>query len=285
MALFFDYPDAPEAEFGYWGPVTSTIDWCEENYLFSPYIAEMINSLTNIAFVLLAMHNLYTVVQNNHGWLYIFTCIGFAFVGVGSFLFHMSLLYEYQLMDELPMVYVTALPFGYLMGYDKSPSIRTVWKVGTFVTTLLFTYIYIFVWRNPVFHQIFYAILNFGIIFKSLGAIHRLVTDEKVRRLEYKLMILAFGLFGLGFFIWNIDNIYCSSITSFRRSVLGLPLGLLTEGHGWWHIFTGLGIYYFILYNQVLSTWISGKQDDYQLVWYGPFAEVKLRAIPRKKVE
>lgn len=25
---------------GYWGPTTSTLDWCEENYAVTPYIAE-----------------------------------------------------------------------------------------------------------------------------------------------------------------------------------------------------------------------------------------------------
>lgn len=25
---------------GYWGPPTSTLDWCEENYVVSNYIAE-----------------------------------------------------------------------------------------------------------------------------------------------------------------------------------------------------------------------------------------------------
>lgn len=273
--MFFDYPDT--AYPAYWGPVTATIDWCEENYLFSPYIAEMINSLTNIAFVMLALQHLYSVIRNNHGWLYIYICIGFALVGVGSFLFHMSLLYEYQLMDELPMVYVTVLPLGYLLGLDRPEGTAKYWHVATAVATALFTYIYIFIWRNPVFHQIYYAAINFGVIYLTITKIRKLITEDQVRTLEYKLLALAFGLFGLGFIIWNIDNEFCSPISDFRRNVLGFPLGVLTEGHGWWHIFTGLGIYYFILYNLVLSTWIRGTQDQYELHWMGPFAEVRLK--------
>lgn len=277
MGLFADYPPVPEPGTGYWGPVTSTIDWCEENYLFSPYIAEMANSMTNIAFVLLALQHLYSAIKNKHGWLYIFISIGFAFVGFGSFLFHMSLLYEYQLMDELPMVYVTAIPCGYFLGYDKTPILRNVIYYGTVAITLIFTYIYLNIWRNPIFHQVFYAILNFLLIFKSLKVIHTKITDPKVRKLEYKLMGLAFGLFLFGFIIWNIDNVFCEPITFFRRNILGMPLGFLTEGHGWWHIFTGLGIYYFILYNQIISTWVRGEQDQYELVWFGPFTEVRLK--------
>lgn len=285
MLPFINYPPVPEPGSGYWGPVTSTIDWCEENYVFSPYIAEMVNSLTNLIFVILALQHLYSAIKNNHGWLYVFTSIGFGFVGFGSFLFHMSLRYEYQMMDELPMVYATAILFGYFLGFDYSPLYRKLCAWGTAISTLVFTYIYIFIWRNPVFHQVFYAFLNFGLIFKSLSAVRRFITDDRTRKLEYKMLTLAFGLFLFGFIIWNIDNVYCSSITYFRRHFLGLPLGFLTEGHGWWHIFTGMGIYYFILYNEIVSKWIIGEQRKYTLVWFGPLAEFQLKPTTEKKEE
>ncbi|QPG76534.1 hypothetical protein FOA43_003923 [Brettanomyces nanus] len=248
-------------------------------------MTEMVNSLTNIAFELLALHHLYSAIMNKHSRVYIYTCIGFAVVGLGSFVFHMSLLYKYQLMDELPMIYVTAIPLGYLLGYDKSFFIKKLCHIGTVAVTLLFTYIYVYIWRNPVFHEAFYALVNLGLILKSLDAIHSLITDNKVRKLEYKLIGLALGFFALGFLIWNIDNLFCSPITLFRRNVLGLPLGFLTEGHGWWHIFTGMGIYYFILYNEILSTWIRGAEKEYKLIWYGPFAELRLKARPDIKTD
>jgi len=33
---------------GYWGPPTATMDWCERNYLVTPYAAEFFNSLTSL---------------------------------------------------------------------------------------------------------------------------------------------------------------------------------------------------------------------------------------------
>ncbi len=43
-----------------------------------------------------------------------------------------------------------------------------------------------------------------------------------------------------GFFIWNMDNIFCHSLVA-ARNYIQLPWAVLLEGHGWWHILTGIG--------------------------------------------
>lgn len=269
----FSYPEIGFEP--YWGPPSATIDWCEENYLFTPYIAELINSLTNIGFILLAIHHIYSTFKNKHGLLYIFISLGFASVGIGSFMFHSTLWYEHQLMDELPMVWVTAIPFGYIWGWNKPEPYHLIWNIGTLLITSLFTYIYIFIYRNPIFHQVFYAILNFGVIYKTIKTIQLVIPDEKVRKNQYKLLIFAFSLFIFGFFIWNLDNLFCQYLINWRHNYLGWPLGFLIEGHGWWHVFTGLGIYYFILYNMILSTYMRNEGDKYQVVRHGFLVEVR----------
>lgn len=47
------YQDGGRIKRGYWGPVTSSIDWCEKNYEVTPYVAEFSNTFTNIGFVIL----------------------------------------------------------------------------------------------------------------------------------------------------------------------------------------------------------------------------------------
>ena len=51
---------------------------------------------------------------------------------------------------------------------------------------------------------------------------------------------------GLGYFLWQIDGIFCSELTALKRSI-GMPWGFLLEMHGWWHLLTALGAYVFMV--------------------------------------
>ena len=49
---------------------------------------------------------------------------GFALVGIGSFIFHATLTYEAQLMDELPMIYVASYSCAMLFDTSRGFSLR-----------------------------------------------------------------------------------------------------------------------------------------------------------------
>jgi len=61
---------------------------------------------------------------------------------------------------------------------------------------------------------------------------------ENARDKEILKQMWIFVVFGLtvflgGFGIWALDIIYCGTLRKWRRSV-GLPWGIVLEGHGWW---------------------------------------------------
>jgi len=62
------------------------------------------------------------------------------------------------------------------------------------------------------------------------------LTEKSVltQRHQGILMFLA------GFFVWNMDNIFCRHITETKQQIQ-LPWSAILEGHGWWHILTGAG--------------------------------------------
>lgn len=43
-----------------------------------------------------------------------------------------------------------------------------------------------------------------------------------------------------GYLLWIFDNVFCTQVRIWRRTI-GLPWAVLLEGHAWWHLMTGLG--------------------------------------------
>jgi hypothetical protein len=97
----------------------STVDWCEQNYILSEYVAEYWNTLTGLCLIVSGV--LYY--KNNYDWIRasryqnVFTRLSglLVFVGVGTMLFHGTLYYQYQLLDELPMIYLANEYLGLLL--------------------------------------------------------------------------------------------------------------------------------------------------------------------------
>ncbi|KAL9092292.1 MAG: hypothetical protein Q9165_004466 [Trypethelium subeluteriae] len=111
---------------------------------------------------------------------------------------------------------------------------------------------------------------------------------ERQDRRDLKILgsmwtMIAYGLlvFLGGFAIWNLDNVYCSSLRKWRRQI-GLPWGILLEGHGWWHLMTGVGAYFYITWGIWLRHCLDGRQDEFELYW--PRTTTSLPMIVKRKV-
>ena len=168
------------------------------------------------------------------------------------------------------MIYTTCLMIYAGLSYSQSTSFRIV--LGTLLIALcIFITAYYHYLQDPTFHQGIYALLTAFIVFRSMFIMEFTLrasfrkTEEKhmlelqisspkspaedrkrkdeQRRLNARdadilrrmWIFVAFGLstFLTGFGIWALDNVYCGTLRSWRRSV-GLPWGILLEGHGWW---------------------------------------------------
>uniref|UniRef100_A0A3Q2WHG8 Alkaline ceramidase n=1 Tax=Haplochromis burtoni TaxID=8153 RepID=A0A3Q2WHG8_HAPBU len=214
---------------GYWGRPTSTLDWCEENYVVSFYIAEFWNTVSNLIMILPPIYGAIQTFRDGLESRYICSFLGLAAVGVGSWCFHMTLLYEMQLLDELPMIYSTCI-----VSVSISCMIQLCFKskhlpcfqvmYGALVACLVLRSIFIVTWVYPWHKPLFYTSL---------------------------------AIFLLGFLLWNIDNIFCDSLRASRQT-LPPGVGVVTQFHAWWHIFTGLGSYLHILFSlQIRSTYLK----------------------------
>ncbi|KAL0994367.1 hypothetical protein UPYG_G00121220 [Umbra pygmaea] len=245
---------APSADrLGYWGRPTSTLDWCEENYIVSFYIAEFWNTVSNLIMILPPIYAAIQTYKDGIEFRYIYSFLGLSAVGIGSWCFHMTLQYEMQLLDELPMIYGTCV-FVYCL-YECFKQENTL---GLFPVILLLIFsvsvsVVYLQWKEPVFHQVMYGALVACLVMRSMFIV--IWVYPWLRRMCY----ISLSVFLLGFMLWNIDNLACDSLRATRQR-LPPVVGAVTQFHAWWHILTGLGSYLHILFSlQIRSIYLNRR--------------------------
>ncbi|EED24287.1 alkaline dihydroceramidase Ydc1, putative [Talaromyces stipitatus ATCC 10500] len=255
----------PPSKAGYWSPVTSTLNWCEEDYYATPYSAEIVNSLTNLLFLLLGIKGVLNVRKHGHDKVFEVAFYGYLLVGTGSFLFHSTLKYPMQLVDELSMIYTTCLMCYASFSYSRSAPVRTFLAVALTGLAVFITLYYHYL-QDPVFHQNAYALLTTIVVLRSMYTMevalrpkwrksreedraarekqglpvpskerqeYENARDLKTLKTMWFMVVYGLAMFLGGFAIWNLDNFFCNTLRSWRQQI-GLPWGILLEGHGWW---------------------------------------------------
>jgi len=261
----------------YWGPVTSTLDWCEANYQFSPMVAEMANTFSNLITISIGLYGTFRAWNQRLPQRYWTGFSGVAFVGIGSLAFHATLLYEAQLADELPMVlsasYCCFVLFDTRPGFDLR-SARGLYPLILFNMTFIWSYA---VYRNPVFHQVVFASLMLLTIIRTVYLLRMSGPSKdipvQVRSIIVKIYWTGTGIFLLGFFVWNLDNIFCDTLTTWKFAV-GWPIAFLLEGHSWWHCFTALGAYLMMLGTTYLTLCVKDTYKNYTVTYPYGFPQI-----------
>ncbi|ERE78212.1 alkaline ceramidase 3 isoform X2 [Cricetulus griseus] len=153
---------------GYWGPTTSTLDWCEENYALTQFVAEFWNTVSNLIMIVPPIFGAIQSIRDRLEKRYIAAYLALTVVGMGSWCFHMTLKYEMQLLDELPMIYSCCI-FVYCMFecFKTKSSINYHLLFTLVLFSLIVTMIYLKV-KEPIFHQVMYGMLVFTLVLRSI---------------------------------------------------------------------------------------------------------------------
>jgi dihydroceramidase len=181
-----------------------------------------------------------------------------------------------QLLDELSMIYCSCVALYAVISPDLNhfPLLQKFFLAFVISLAIFISGYYHFL-QDPAFHQICFAIIVAIVSFKNMYTMEtklrpsRQVTkgsttpprelkkegadghgalagngemrrrnDDRAREALKNMWIMVacgIGTIGLGFLVWNLDTIYCSNIRRWRRQV-GLPWGVLLEGHAWWYV-------------------------------------------------
>ena len=73
--------------------------------MVTPYIAEYYNTISNVFICLSGLYGIIRSMQLGLETRFIVLSIGSVLVSLGSALFHGTLLYSFQMADELPMIF------------------------------------------------------------------------------------------------------------------------------------------------------------------------------------
>ena len=170
-----------------------------------------------------------------------------------------------QLLDELSMIYMVCTTFYAVFSFNQSRSVTKI--IFVFVVSLAaFITGYYHYLKDPVFHQNTFALLAAIVIFTSIYDMEKLLRpsrrvnnslssrslknhsrvpidaneqtridkrDAKILKDMWVMVICGLSSVAIGFLVWNLDTIFCTKLRHWRRE-MGLPWGILLEGHGWW---------------------------------------------------
>ncbi|KAJ5306132.1 hypothetical protein PENANT_c024G05679 [Penicillium antarcticum] len=226
----------------FWGPQTSYLNFCEEDYVVTRFIAEFINTLSSLVFIIYGIYGLRQLARRQQsGGLRSISYYGLIGVGVCSGGYHMTLKYHTQMSDELSMHLLTTPLLYRILTFKASPQ-RT--RLVGIILLALFTLVMVIhiVMDEFILHAVSFGIAVYLIATESLKIIPQQVPDLVIRKKIRNIAFFGSFSFGFGYIVWLIDDWACGILTE-TRHLVGMPLAFFTELHGWWHIFTAIGGY------------------------------------------
>nr|OQO32321.1 hypothetical protein B0A51_00380 [Rachicladosporium sp. CCFEE 5018] len=242
--MWYSVPYRQNAHVPVFGHPTSRANFCEEDYIVSGWIAEFVNTLTNIAYILYAMQGLRRARALKAPLSSRFLYYGLAGVGVCSALFHGLLKYPAQMGDDTSMQVATALVVHRAMTYDRGSNYARTFAAGL-ASLLALETAYHAINDEQTVHDLTFVVQIAVVAFKTRSLIKSRVTAARDKLMLQRLTVLGAACFGIGYLLWQLDFIYCGTLSATKRQ-WGLPGGFLLELHGWWHILTAGGAFIFI---------------------------------------
>lgn len=272
MPIAHNFTASPPNQPGYFSPQTSVVNYCEIDYEITPYIAEFINSLSNLAYVYFAFTTLPPKYHPFDFPSWPATNISLVLVGILSFVFHATLKHEAQIADELAMYAITGSLNYVVYTYDPKPNSDSLASGLSFTSTLSRNLLgsaltlssgyvlyanYITHYKTTLdIHTALFVILLTTFWPRTLYLINHApssrvstgqLTAQAKATHQRRLRTFRFAAlsFITGFGIWLCDGIFCHQLRAIRVKI-GLPWAWALEGHGIWHLLTALGAGMFV---------------------------------------
>jgi hypothetical protein len=199
--------------------LSSSIDWCESNFIYNIFIAEFWNSITSLSVSMFGLIGMFFYPKIK--MLY-FTMIP---IGLTSFYFHATLSLLGQLLDEVSIV-ICIIVAGHYINNNiyKICNKYLMYVINIIQIILMFTF--------PEYNRL--ILFMYGFYFwKFLRHVKMTYCEDDVYYIT-----LSEILFASSVITWLIDFIFCIKIFNF---------------HALWHILIGFTGYYLFKAIYILS--------------------------------
>eukprot|EP01147_Barroeca_monosierra_P000328 gene328-3696_t len=217
-----------QSVYGYWGQPTSSIDWCEENYAVTYYIAEFYNTISSLVIAGFGLYGVFHWRKLRHELRFIILWLTIIAVGIGSALFHGTLLFSMQMMDELPMVYAMLVWIYIWMENETLLPRNKYLPIYLVLYGLFWTFVHSYLGFVTLFQVHFAVLVITGYVF---------VIRYAIKTRDYRVKVFTFLYitpFVVAFFLWSIERIFCHHLRTFQL-------------HAWWHALSGLSCYFSVV--------------------------------------
>jgi len=242
----------------------STVDWCEENYAYSSFIAEFWNTLSSLALVY-AGYRGWKIHSNLKGsGIYVILIL----VGVGSVFFHAILDVHSQMLDEIPMIFFVCQLFINVLQLENC-----IGKIFAYLMASISSYVvysmallegdphdrkYVQHYSGVIdaINRIEFYVFQSGIILSAIAIFIRLVYKVSRKPAARTLLYRGCSTFLLGWCCWLVDYFLCSQLQS----------TINPQFHAWWHVLSAIGTYQLALLSLVFA---NRDKELHYIEWEG----------------
>ena len=250
---------------GYWGAATAVHQFCEPKYATSPYVAEFYNSLSSFIYVFAAIYALSKPAARRDPMI-LFTGLSLAVIGLGSVAFHGTMLFEFELCDEVPMLIFISIALLNKLG--AHPLLLTRARCIAYAAFIISACVATIVtYAKFAVYELFVLAFTLLVVLDLIMGL----TWCSRQRVTTWAVYASIGCIALGKVCWEIEVRLCSA------DARVWPL------HVVWHGLSCASAYYGLLADMAsridcgLSPMTEGGEASVALHWVGvPFTEVRV---------
>ena len=225
---------------GFWHPHSSSVDFCEPNYLLSFYLAEPFNAFSSFYISWIGLVGLMHSNPTSE-WPFTLLFLIAIFVGLGSFGLHATLHWLPQSFDEIPMLWFDVVTLYILCKIHD--------KEAKFVPDrLLSSFAVLAVAVTVVYYSLRHYYESFLVMYSVATAMVILWNSTLVWTLQPRdplvIRIWAVSIFFyvcIAAVIWVIDMRMCDALLPYYLKANGLTFHVI------WHVTAGLGAHIGVL--------------------------------------